>query len=408
MLFTLEALRAEAGDSLLLLYGRPERPRVIVIDGGPTKAVYKRLKARLDDLRERTGLKDRGKPLPIELLMVSHIDDDHIDGILHLTRQLLGEGNDKSYDVKSVWHNSFDDLIGNDADELRTAAVGDVEAASTGGDFFDQDLVEHDTALILASVNQGRELRDNVKLLMGDVPPLIVAEEDERPKNFGQGLKLRVVGPLFPQLKKLQDEWKKHLEKLRREGKLDEAEAASFTDSSAANLASIVVLAEAKSNGKTKTMLLTGDARADFLHDSLEARKLLDDDGRLHVDLFKLPHHGSNRNVERSTFRAVTADHYVISGDGHHGNPDVDTLEMLFGGREDAGVLDEPFTIHVTYDPAEFRPYKGKDYPLDKLQETLDAARQAGHDFELKHPPIPQDGDDEEHVRIDLLDPSEV
>ncbi len=381
MLFKLEALRAEAGDCLLLHYGDPDEPRVIVIDGGPTKSVYKRLKTRLDQLRDDGGFTEHDLPLDIELLMVSHIDDDHIDGILHLTRQLIKEGAEKSYKIKTMWHNSFDDVLGNRAEDLSSVAHEGVEAASVGDDFFDQDLVGHDTALILASVNQGRELRDNARQL-GLEPPLLVAAADEKPRNFGAGLKLRLVGPLAAQVEKLHKEWEKQLVKLDREGKLDQAEAASFSDSSAANLASIVALAEAGG----KTMLLTGDARADFLIDSLEAQNMLDDDGRLHVDLFKLPHHGSNRNVARSTFRDITADHYVFSGDGHHGNPDVDTFEMLFGGREDAGLLDESFTLHLTYRPEEFRPHKGHDYPLAELEATLDQARQDGHDFKVNMP----------------------
>ncbi len=392
MLFQLEAMRAEAGDCLLLHYGDPDEPRVIVIDGGPTKAVYARLKKRLDQLREAQGYTDRDLPLPIELLMVSHIDDDHIDGILHLTRQLIQEGGERSFQIKSMWHNSFDDVIGNRAEDLQSAAHADVEAASTGGDFFDQDLVQHDTALVLASVNQGRELRANAGKLGLD-PPLLVAKDDEQSRNFGDGLELRLVGPLQAQVEALHATWEKHLEKLDREGKLDQAEAASFTDKSAANLASIVVLAEARG----RTMLLTGDARADFLVESLAAQNLLDADGRLHVDLFKLPHHGSNRNVSRSTFSAITADHYVFSGDGHHGNPDVDTFEMVFGGREDAGLTAEPYVLHLTYKPEDYRPYKKKDYPLAQLQAVFDRARGRGHDFEVKAP-----ADDEESVTVDL------
>ncbi len=394
MIFKLEALRAEAGDCLLLHYGDPDEPRVIVIDGGPTKAVYRRLKARLDQLREDGGFTDHDLPLDVELMMISHIDDDHIDGILHLTRQLIDEGGNRSYKIKSMWHNSFDDVIGNRAEDLKSAAHADVEAASAGGDFFAQDLVAHDTALVLASVNQGRELRDNAKQLGLD-PPLLTARADEKPRNFGDGLTLRLVGPQAAQVEALHKKWEKHLKKLDREGKLDQAEAASFSDSSAANLASIVVLAEAAG----KTMLLTGDARADFLIECLQAQHLLDAGGRLHVDLFKLPHHGSNRNVSRSTFRAITADHYVFSGDGHHGNPDVDTFKMLFGGRQDAGLTTDPFVLHLTYRPEEFRGHKGHDYPLDELGRVLDQARQDGHDFEVKAPASA----DVESVSIDLL-----
>lgn len=392
MVFALEAVRAEAGDCLLLHYGDDARRRLIVIDGGPTKSVYRRLRGRLDELREELGFAGRGRPLPIELLMISHIDDDHIDGILHLTRQLLEEGNERSYTIRTMWHNSFNDIVGDGAEELGAAARGGVEAASRGGDLFAQELVASDTALIIASVDQGRELRDNAKRL-GLEPPLLAARADERPRNFGAGLTLRLVGPLRAQLDALHEEWEKRLKALAKEGKLSAAEAAAFADDSPANLASIVVLAERGG----KTMLLTGDARADFLADSLRAQGLLGDGRRLHVDVFKLPHHGSSRNVDIETFRDVTADHYVFSGDGKHGNPDVETFEMLFAGRRQADVLADPFTLWLTYDPEEYKPHRGHDYPRARLQAVLDDARQAGHDFAVRHPAA-----GEESLLIDL------
>lgn len=394
MIFTLEALQAEAGDCLLLHYGDPAEPRLIVIDGGPTFGVYERLRSRLDALRDEGGFTAAGEPLPIELLMVSHIDDDHIDGILHLTQQLIDETTEKPFQIFEMWHNSFDDLLGNRSDDLSTAAHGAVAAASLGDDFFDQELVEPDTALILASVNQGRRLRDNARALSLR-PPLLVAEENEEPRDFGDGLTLRLVGPLRPQLEALLTKWDRDLA-ASGAGQLTRAESAAFADKSAANLASLVVLAEADG----KTLLLTGDARGDFLMESLRLQNLLDADGRLHVDIFKLPHHGSDRNVERSTFRDITAEHYVFSGDGHHGNPDVATFGLLFGGREDAGLLAEPFTLHLTYALEDLRAYRGKPYPVEELRQVLEEARESGHRFELLHPAA-----GEPSLVIDLLDP---
>jgi glyoxylase-like metal-dependent hydrolase (beta-lactamase superfamily II) len=77
--FTLEALQANDGDCLLLHYGTEDAPKHILIDGGP-KTIYKSvLKPRLDELRG-------ARALNLRMVMVSHIDLDHITGVLDLSR----------------------------------------------------------------------------------------------------------------------------------------------------------------------------------------------------------------------------------------------------------------------------------------------------------------------------------
>ena len=104
---------------------------------------------------------------------------------------------------------------------------------------------------------------------------------------------------------------------------------ADFTDNSVANLSSIVLLAEQHG----KTMLLTGDARGDNILKGLDRAGLLDGSGKIKVDILKVPHHGSDRNVSTEFFRKVQAKHYIFSGDGAHGNPDSATLTMLAEAR---------------------------------------------------------------------------
>ena len=36
----------------------------------------------------------------------------------------------------------------------------------------------------------------------------------------------------------------------------------------------------------------------------------------MHVDVLKMPHHGSDRNMDRAFLERITADHYVFSGNG--------------------------------------------------------------------------------------------
>jgi hypothetical protein len=125
---------------------------------------------------------------------------------------------------------------------------------------------------------------------------------------------------------------------------------AEFLDEWVFNLSSIVVLAEVGG----KRMPLTGNVRGDDVLAGLKGAKLLKD-GRCHVDLLKLPHYGSDRNVATEFFEQVTADHYVISADAKHGNPDPPTLRMLTEARGS-----DEYTIHLTNLPGP--PHEGKKF----------------------------------------------
>ena len=145
-----------------------------MIDGGP-KSVYKpHLKPRLEEIRTARGLSDEDS-LPVDLLMVSHVDDDHIQGILDLTKELLEakrERRPQLVQVLSFWHNSFDDIIGNKPEELTAAFRSQFGAAAVSGelpadatiDLGDEagELTEEiivDNLKVLASIEQGYQLR---------------------------------------------------------------------------------------------------------------------------------------------------------------------------------------------------------------------------------------------------------
>jgi beta-lactamase superfamily II metal-dependent hydrolase len=42
-----------------------------------------------------------------------------------------------------------------------------------------------------------------------------------------------------------------------------------------------------------------------------------------------VPHHGSDKNVTKAFFKALTSDVYIISADGRYGNPDFSTLKWI-------------------------------------------------------------------------------
>jgi hypothetical protein len=329
-----------------LHYGTEQDPGLVMIDGGPSQVYPPHLKPRLDTIRGTRNLA-AGSSLPVDLLMVSHIDDDHIKGILELTRELTdAKRARKPLPVKigNLWHNSFDKIIGNDPHELTSAVTASFGAAALSGEVDPEDL-EPSAGLVLASVPQGQKLSDDAKTLglrvnghaQGQV---VMAEAGAAPVDLGKGLRLTVIGPMKQELAELQEEYDRFLKKKKAADKNAEAALAAFSDDSAANLSSIVVLAEAEE----KRILLTGDARGDKILEGLELVGLLAAGGTMHVDVLKAPHHGSDRNMDPIFFRRVTADHYVFSGNGEHGNPERETLQMLLDERGDADI-----TVHLTY-----------------------------------------------------------
>lgn len=344
MLFTLEALQAKHGDSLLLHYGKPNAPKLIVIDGGPAGVYRASLRPRLNELKET---RSPNAPLPIRMLMVSHLDDDHINGVLAFLDDLVEKQQNNEelpVDILTLWHNSFDDIVGNESEEMLKALGAAINSSSSAGAISASVPLSRPGSAIAVSVPQGRDVRNNAKLLslsINDPFAVLVAAPGKGKKTvtLGDGLKFTVVGPVSNRIEELQIEWNAVLQKKGLATDADgQALAAAYLDESVFNLSSIVVLAEA---GK-KRMLLTGDARGDDVLKGLKSSGLLKS-GKLHVDLLKLPHHGSDRNVETEFFRIITADHYVVSADGRHGNPEVSTLQMISEARGKA-----KFTIHLT------------------------------------------------------------
>ena len=372
MIFSLDVRRARKGDCLLLHFGSADSPGLVMIDGGPKGVYTPHLRPRLMEIREARELEDH-QPLPVDLLMVSHVDDDHIQGILEFTRELRDTVGAPFVQVQQLWHNSFDAIIGKNPDELKNGVVAKFGPASIDGDLPDDATIDvgddedaevaESTLKVLASIAQGFRLRlDADKLGIQTNPQtggkLIMASTAAL--TVPTGPSFAVAGPMQPQILKLQqlhDDW---LKDLKAAGKKPEDVLSAFVDKSVPNLSSLVLLAEAGG----KTMLLTGDARGDKILEGLEAIGAIAPGGTLHVDLLKVPHHGSSNNVAPEFFERITADHYVFSGDGEHGNPERETLEMLFEARGD-----QPFALHLTYPIDEIDVERKKDWEKEQAKE---------------------------------------
>ena len=332
-MFTLEALQANDGDCLLLHYGSGQARQLILIDGGPTGIYKSILKTRLDQLRG-TGTLD------LRLAIVSHIDLDHITGILDLFKtlcELKDSGKPQPYRIHSLWHNSFEKLAGVTKAAVESKAIG----AAVGGSSIRLAGLSDKVKAVVASVKQGNDLRNyaiklgNVKLNDETKGELVCAPEEGRmtiPIDADAGLTFTILGPRQAELNDLENEWEKSKAQAKPKA-TPQAIAADYLNRTVPNLSSIVILAELKAGkSKPKQMLLTGDAGGDFILKGLESAGLLKK-GAIHVDLLKVQHHGSRHSIKQDFFEKVTADSYAISGDGKHGNPNIEVLEWLSAAR---------------------------------------------------------------------------
>ena len=338
MVFTLEALQANDGDCLILHYQKAAagKPTRVLIDGGSAGVYSSILKPRLDELRG-------DEPLELRMVMTSHIDSDHITGILDLFKALAEQRDDGAEEfcrIQTLWHNSFEKLHGGQPAAMHSATV----AASLDGVVPPRGL-EPVTAAVVASVPQGNQLRKAASHLAipinqgaaGD--PVAAPARGQKIVPIADGLTFTVLAPNAVQLERLEEAF----EAARAaHGADDAAVGADYLNNTVPNMSSIVVIAEVTGPGQKRRMLLSGDARGDVLLESLELAGLLDN-GRCHFDLMKVQHHCSSHSTTQDFFEKVTADHYVISGNGKHDIPHADALAWLSAARRG-----QPYDAYLT------------------------------------------------------------
>jgi beta-lactamase superfamily II metal-dependent hydrolase len=317
-MFKLHVVQAQFGDGLILSFGTAAKPRHILIDGGPSGNYGADLEPALGQIVGQGG--------KLDLIILSHVDNDHVIGVLDLFAAVEEDdisNRDPRVKIGGLWHNSFErsiDPTGEVSQQIQAMMVM-ANAAS---------LTMPLAADAFYGIREGNRLRLMAQKLKiptnkGFKDSLLLVETAKRPIKFGP-LELKIAGPNKSNLKALRIKWLNWLEEAAQKAASDPA-AAAMIDRSVPNLSSIVIVA--KCDGKT--ILLTGDARGDHIIEGLNTAKLAKN-GKLHVDVLKVQHHGSSRNTARGFFDAITADTYIISANGKYGNPDFDTLKWIVEG----------------------------------------------------------------------------
>ncbi len=308
-MFKIKFLPARFGDSIWIEYGKKGDLHRVLIDGGTAGAQVdisnELLKLPVDQRR-------------FDLVVISHIDRDHIEGLLGLLSQ-----DDPGFKVDDFWFNGWGHLPASPEDE----SFGSL---------------------------QGERLTSRIRKLhlpwnqAFDEKAVFVPDTGDLPqKTLTGGMKITLLSPTLKALAELKPVWAKEVREANLEPGFglasndalgpEEAEFAEIglpnvealagikfdQDQSEANASSIAFLAEYEG----KRVLCGADAHAGVL---IEALNRLSPGKRVSVNLFKVSHHGSKRTTNRELIEKVDCSNYIFSTNGSiFKHPDRETISRV-------------------------------------------------------------------------------
>ncbi|MFC6155634.1 MBL fold metallo-hydrolase [Kribbella jiaozuonensis] len=319
-MFAIELLPARHGDALWIEYGDAEHPHRILIDGGPSSTITRKAIESL--IADRIGAESQ-REHDFELIVVTHIDADHITGLLKLF-----ENRSIVLRPRDVWFNGWDhlpsDLLGAKQGESLSAAIVR-NRMPWNADFAGRAVQVEDT---------------------GALPSL----------DLPGGMRITLLSPTRQALAALRPVWKREVEKaglvpgqaaaderakqpdVLGEKPLDPKALAAEpfeNDPSEANGSSIAFIAEFDG----KSLLLTGDARADILSAGLRRHLQERNASRAQLSALKVPHHGSRNNLSLDLLSLLDCERFLFSTNGDiYQHPDRVAVSRVITTHDGAGL----------------------------------------------------------------------
>jgi len=309
----LKMLPASFGDCLLLAYGEDEPTHHLLIDAG--------LKGTFDKVLKPL-LKMPGQLASLDLVVVTHLDRDHICGMLPLVEQMPD-----SVQPFDIWFNGYGHLVGdqlgtNDAEVLEKLLI---RKALPWNEHFSRHAV-------VIPTNAKSEV---------DLP---------RCKLPGEAT-ITLLSPYWEQLTALAEAWESDElgswdagpDEEQMEGEPDDilgkrpplsgidvntvlelAGTSVEEDTAAPNGSSIAFVFEFGG----KRILFGADAHPGVLLKSLEL--LAPGDKPYRVDAFKIPHHGSMNNLSPELLRKLDCPRFLVSTNGSSfGHPHPEAIARI-------------------------------------------------------------------------------
>ena len=298
-MLNIRVLQASYGDSIIISYGNTDK-HYILVDGGCGRVCYRDLCKFMEQIDGS-----------LDLLVLTHIDFDHISGIL----QLFENKPELISKINRIWFNF--------GEELQNALCVDKDPIEIYLDSKDTKV----------SWKQGENLEVILKKI--DI------QRDACVKAMDTfciaGMKITILSPNIKILQKFaEQEDKEKLKEKRKNTKIsgdndyaksiDELEEMKFEGNvTLTNQSSIALLLEYEE----KKLLMLGDAEANIVIESLKNLGY-SEDNRLHIDYFKISHHASRHNTNNELIKMINCNNYIISTyETSNGRPSKECLSRI-------------------------------------------------------------------------------
>lgn len=306
-------LKAYNGDSILISFQDDTSVnRNILIDGG-TPATYCTSVKKGDLYFTIQDIKNKSEH--IDLLILTHIDDDHIGGL----KKWFEKDKDAFDLIKKVWFNSGKTIAKHfEADEneelIETLNIFDSNLTSVPQAIVFEDYIERYNVWDKEIIKEGRVACQN------GVKIELLAPNDELLRSLLKEYKK----PKYNYVTKASEcDWKTSIEEFINEEAKDKFKESS--DNSPENGSSIAFILTIKE----KRFLFLGDAYPSIVIESLKKLKC-SKENPLVFEFIKVSHHGSSNNTNKELLELIKTDNYIISTNSDvHNLPDKKTLARI-------------------------------------------------------------------------------
>lgn len=309
-------LQAEEGDCFLVYIEDNGKKYNILIDGGTEDTYEDVLKDELEEIFRRGEV--------IDLLIITHICSDHLDGIKAFFEDVKDEAKSK---VKEIWFNSAS-VIANYLDE-KIEKVGEREhpinlsttnkISKVTGYTLERYLTELGYNLEIITNKTGcKYLDENKNIKFNFLSPtrknLVELNNKWPAKELSKKISVVQSTEYMKSVDELIEDDYKYLDgNLTSKGK----------DSNEHNGASIAFILEYKD----KKIMFLGDSYDDVIIESIREKKL---NTPLKIDYMKVSHHGSKNNISPALLEIIKCKNFLISTDGkRHGHPNKRSLARI-------------------------------------------------------------------------------